>query len=95
MLTPDGKLTTQFYDTRDDFTLSIVNFSYMLQGYNESRIKSSFPNFYGSYNDLVYVCDYKLPMAHMLNDLKTVVSILALTMGNPVYLLSTKGAQRV
>jgi hypothetical protein len=35
-----------------------------LQGYNESRLKSSFRKFYGRYNDLV--CDYKL--AHMLND---------------------------
>jgi membrane-bound metal-dependent hydrolase YbcI (DUF457 family) len=39
----------------------------MLQGYNESRLKSSFCKFYGRYNDLV--CDYKLSLAHMLNDL--------------------------
>jgi hypothetical protein len=39
----------------------------MLQGYNESHIKSSFRKFYGRYNDLV--CDYKLLLAHMLNDL--------------------------
>ena len=39
----------------------------MLQGYNESRLKSSFRKFYGPYNDLV--CDYKLTLAHMLNDL--------------------------
>ena len=39
----------------------------MLQGYNESRLKSSFRKFYGRYNDLV--CDYKLSLAHMLNDL--------------------------
>jgi hypothetical protein len=38
----------------------------MLQGYNESRKKSSFRKFYGRYNDLVY--DYKLSLAHMLND---------------------------
>ena len=39
----------------------------MLQGYNESRLKSSYRKFYGRYNDLV--CDYKLPLAHMLDDL--------------------------
>jgi hypothetical protein len=65
----------------------------MLQGYNESRLKSSFRKFYGRYNDLV--CDYKLSLTYMLNDLfhtlcQTVVSILAFTTGNPVYLISTK-----
>jgi hypothetical protein len=60
----------------------------MLQGYNESLVKSSFLKFYYSHgNDLV--CDYKLSMAYMLNDLfhvlcLTVVSILALTTGYPV-----------
>jgi hypothetical protein len=39
----------------------------MLHGYNESRLKSSFRKFYGCYNDLV--CDYKLSLAHILNDL--------------------------
>ena len=39
----------------------------MLQGYNESRLKSSFRKFYGRYN--VLVCDYKLSLTHMLNDL--------------------------
>jgi hypothetical protein len=39
----------------------------MSQGYNESRLKSSFREFYGRYNDLV--CDYKLSLAHILNDL--------------------------
>ena len=39
----------------------------MLQGYNESRLKSSFRKFYGRYNDLV--CDYKLSLSHMLTDL--------------------------
>jgi hypothetical protein len=39
----------------------------MLQGNNESCLKSSFRKFYGSYND--FVCDYKLSLAHMLNDL--------------------------
>jgi hypothetical protein len=39
----------------------------MMQGYNESRVKSSFCKFYGLYNDLV--CDYKLLLAHMLDDL--------------------------
>jgi hypothetical protein len=70
----------------------------MLQGYNESRLESLFCKFYGRYNDLVY--DYKLPLAHMLDDLfhtigSTVISILALMTGNPVYLISRKGAQRV
>ena len=39
----------------------------MLQGYNECRLKSSFRKFYGRYNDLI--CDYKLSLSHMLNDL--------------------------
>jgi hypothetical protein len=39
----------------------------MLQGYNKSRLKSSFREFYGHYNGLV--CDYKLSLSHMLNDL--------------------------
>jgi hypothetical protein len=39
----------------------------MLQGYNESRLKSSFCKFYGRYNDLV--CNYKSSLAHKLNDL--------------------------
>jgi hypothetical protein len=39
----------------------------MLQGYNESRLKSSFCKFYGRYND--FVCDYISSLAHMLNDL--------------------------
>jgi hypothetical protein len=38
----------------------------MLQGYNESRLKSSFRKFYGRYNDLVR--DYKLSLANILND---------------------------
>jgi hypothetical protein len=70
----------------------------MLQSYNESHLKSSFQTFYGHSNDLV--CHYKLSLAHMLNDLFhtlcwTVVSILALLTGNPVYLISTKDARRV
>ena len=70
----------------------------MLQGYNESRLKSSFCKFFDRYNDLV--CDYKLSLAHVLKDMfhticYTVISILALTTGNPVYLISTKGARRV
>jgi hypothetical protein len=39
----------------------------MLQGYNKSHLKSSFRKFYGRYNDLV--CDYKLSLAYMPNDL--------------------------
>jgi hypothetical protein len=38
----------------------------MLQGYNKSRLKPTFSKFYGRYNDLV--SDYKLSLAHMLND---------------------------
>jgi hypothetical protein len=70
----------------------------MLLGYSESRLKSSFRKFYGRYND--FICDYKLSLAHMLNDLfhtlcYTVVSILVLMTGNPLHLISTKGARRV
>ena len=36
----------------------------MLQGYNKSRLKSSFRKFYGGYNDLV--CDNNLSLTHML-----------------------------
>ena len=41
----------------------------MMQGYNESRLKSSFRKFYGRYDDLV--CDYKLhvSLSRMLTDL--------------------------
>jgi hypothetical protein len=39
----------------------------MLQGYNESRLKSSFRKFYGRYNDLV--CDRRLSLAHVLGGL--------------------------
>jgi hypothetical protein len=39
----------------------------IFQGYNESRLKSPFRKFYDRYNGLV--CDYKLSLAHMLNDL--------------------------
>jgi hypothetical protein len=40
----------------------------MLQGDKERHLlKASFRKFYGRYNDLV--CVYKLPLAHMLNDL--------------------------
>jgi hypothetical protein len=39
----------------------------MLQGYNETRLTSPFRIFYFRYNELV--CDYKLSLAHTLNDL--------------------------
>jgi hypothetical protein len=39
----------------------------MLQGDYESRLKSSFRKFYAPYKELV--CDYKLSLTHMLNDL--------------------------
>jgi hypothetical protein len=45
----------------------------ILQGYNKSRLKSSFRKYYGRYNDLV--CDYKLSLAHMLNDLFHFISL--------------------
>jgi hypothetical protein len=35
----------------------LLTYKLMLQGYNESRLKSSFRKFYGYYND--FVCDYK------------------------------------
>jgi hypothetical protein len=38
----------------------------MLQGYNESRLKSPFHKFSSRYNDPVY--DYQLSLAYMLND---------------------------
>ena len=44
----------------------LLTIKLMLQGYNESRLKSSFRKFLGHYNDLV--CDYKLSLAHMLKD---------------------------
>jgi hypothetical protein len=70
----------------------------MLQGCNESRLKSSFRKVYGRCSGLV--CDYKLSLKRVLNDLFhticwTVISILALTTGNPVYLVLIKGARRV
>jgi hypothetical protein len=70
----------------------------ILQGYNESRLKSSFRKFYGRYNDLV--CEYKLPLARVLDDLfhaigLTVIPMLALAAGDPVFLISAKGTRRV
>jgi hypothetical protein len=76
----------------------ILTKKFMLQGYNESRLVSSFRKFCGRCDDLV--CDYKVSLANILNDLYhtlswTVVSMLALTTGDPVYLASTGGAQRM
>jgi hypothetical protein len=53
----------------EDFTnrAKLLTKKLMLQGYNASRLKSSFRKFYGRYNNVV--CDYKLSLAHMLNDL--------------------------
>jgi hypothetical protein len=39
----------------------------MLQGYTESGLRSPFCKFYDHYNN--HVCDHKLSLAHMLNDL--------------------------
>ena len=49
----------------DDFfeARPTTNKKLMLQGYNESRLKSSFRKFYGHYNDLI--CDYKLSLSHV------------------------------
>jgi hypothetical protein len=62
----------------------------MLRGYNESSLTPSFHK-YGHYNNLF---DYKLTLSRMLNDLFhtfrwTVVLLLTLTTGNPVYLILT------
>jgi hypothetical protein len=55
----------------EDFSIrdKLITKTLMLQGYNESRLKSSFHKFYSRYiyNDIV--CDFKLSMAHMLNEL--------------------------
>jgi hypothetical protein len=61
--------------------------------YNEPHLKSSFRKLYGLYND--FDCNYKLSLAYTLSDLfhtlcQTVVFILALTTGDPVYLISTR-----
>jgi hypothetical protein len=55
--------------TDQDFSKlgKLLTIKLMLQGYNQSRLKSSFRKFYGHYNDLV--CDYKLSLADMQNDL--------------------------
>jgi hypothetical protein len=97
-------ISPSWFDTAcfayDDFSNrgKLLTKKLMLQGYIKSRLKSSFCKFYGRYNDLF--CDFKLSLAHMLNDLfhtlcKTVMSILALTTGNPVYIISTEGARRM
>ena len=70
----------------------------MLQGYNKSSLKSSFRKFYGRYNDLV--CDSKLSLSRILTDLVhtfclTVIFVLDLTTGNPVYIVSTIDPRRV
>ena len=104
----NGKLTTQLYDKRDDFSFSIVNFPHlcsniplspaygvyisqliryaracsgysqflnrgklltnklMVQGFQQSRLKSAFRKFYGRYNDLVR--QYNLALGQMLSD---------------------------
>jgi hypothetical protein len=67
----------------------------MLQGYNESRLGSSFRRFYGRCGDLV--CDYRLSLAHVLGGLFRavcwiVISMLALAAGGPVCLVSAKGS---
>ena len=39
----------------------------ILQGYNDSGLKSLFNKFYSYYNDTI--CNYNLSLVHMLNDL--------------------------
>jgi hypothetical protein len=53
------------YSEYEDFSKrdKLLTKKSMLQGYNEFRLMSSFRKFYG------LVCDYKLSLAHMLNDL--------------------------
>jgi ABC-type maltose transport system permease subunit len=76
MITFDTLLTSQHYISKKSHINSILLLTrnpmislliLVLQGYNESRLKSPFRKFYGRYNDLV--CNYKLSLAHMLNDL--------------------------
>jgi hypothetical protein len=52
----------------EDFSkrCKLLTKKFMLQGYNESRLKSSFRKFYGRYSDIV--CDFKVLLAHILND---------------------------
>jgi hypothetical protein len=52
--------TTIFFSQRG----KLLTKKLMLQGYNESRLKSSFRKFYGRYD---LVCYYKLSLAYMLN----------------------------
>ena len=70
----------------------------LFQGFQQSRLKAAFRRFYGRYNNLVY--QYDLSLSQMLSDVfhtpcKTVVSIPALTTGNRVNLISSKGSRRV
>jgi hypothetical protein len=55
------------YDTFFSKRSKLLTNKLMLQSCNESRLKSSFRKLYGPYIDLV--CDYKLPLAHMLDEL--------------------------
>jgi hypothetical protein len=57
------------YRVLEDFSKrgKLLTNKLMLQGYDESRLNSSFHKFHGRYNELV--CIYKLSQAHMLNDL--------------------------
>jgi hypothetical protein len=84
----------------DDFSKrgKLLTKKFMLLVYDESRLKSSFRKFYSRYNDLV--CEYKLSLAHMLNDLFHTLCYIdcrfhTVMTCNPVYLISTKGARRV
>ncbi|XP_055999510.1 uncharacterized protein LOC130047876 [Ostrea edulis] len=127
-----GKLTTQLYDKRYDFSFSVVNFPYlcsniplspvngfyisqliryakvrsvnnqflnrgkllrnklMVQGFQQSRLKSAFRKLYGRDNDLVR--QYNLSLGQMLSDVfhtdcYSVLGTLILTTENFVYLI--------
>jgi hypothetical protein len=52
----------------------------MLQGYNESHLRSSFRKFYGRYNDLVSIKNYHRAQAYMLDDWFHTICLTAIPM---------------
>jgi hypothetical protein len=72
----------------DDFSKrsKLLTKKFMLNGYDGYCLTLSFRKLYGPYNDLL--CDYKLSVANMLNDLFHIFSY-------PIYLISTKSAWQV
>jgi hypothetical protein len=70
----------------------------MLQGYNESRLKSWFRKFYGRYiMTLFAITNYHCPTFWMMCFVQFIndIPILVLTTCNPLYLILTKGSRRV